>query len=300
MKQKVSHTSRILTRGLALLIVLAMAIAPWPSAPWPGATAMAQAPSPSSYSVQPGDTLYRLALRFGTTVDALVALNDIRNPDLIFVGQLLLVPQANGGAGRDTSATNVPVGGGPLSFTWERVGFSYDGQDYISTLRITASGGQPPYTYYHDGTVQESSVFDVAWRRGRPKPGSIGVADAAGASLKEDYWLEDPCDYPTGVAITQPEEDDQLKTYPRHFNLKWVHTIDPPPDGYWIEIEAWYDGGWQPWQMYYHPRGKSELFFVPDAFPGDLAGRVRMWGVYGACEAREKTPWRNFEFRVTY
>ena len=242
------------------------------------------------YTVQAGDTLYRLSQRFGTTVEELVALNDIANPDLIFVGQELLVP-----------AAGVPAGpaGGPLSLTWERTGWRTEGHDYISTLQIAAQGGQPPYTYFHDGLVQEEPTFEVAWRRGVGKPGSVGVADGTGAYVSEEYWLEDACAYPAGVEITQPSEDEELKNDPRHFNIKWVHTIDPPPDGYWIEIEVWEHGDWRPWQLYEHRRGKSELFFVPDEFPGDLGGRLRMWGTYGGCEAREKTPWRYFEFRVT-
>ena len=251
------------------------------------------------YIVQPGDTLYRLSQRFGTTVEELVALNDIENPDLIYVDQVLLVPGTGPPESGQGPTPAPPPTGGPLSLSWERIGWRYEGNDYTSKLQITAQGGQPPYTYYHDGLVQEGPTLEVAWRRGRSKPGSVGVSDATGAYVKEDYWLEDPCDYPVGVEITQPSEDEEFKKYPRHFNIKWVHTIDPPPDAYWIEIEVWQHGDWKPWQLYYHTRGKSELFFVPDEFPGDLGGRLRMWGVYGACEARDKTPWRHFEFRVT-
>jgi LysM repeat protein len=306
MKRTLSRTGKALARGLSLLIVLA-AVTMWNPTPW-GGVALAQgsqepAGETVSYTVQPGDTLYRLSVRFGTTVDVLVALNDIANPDLIRVGQVLLVPASGlppAGATPPGPAAPVGGGGGPLAFTWRPVGLRYEADNYITTLHITASGGQPPYTYYHDGVAQAGDTFDVAWRRGRSKPGSVGLADATGTYIKEDYWLEDACDYPAGVEIVKPKEDAELKTYPRNFNIEWVNTIDPPPDGYWIEIEAWQKDGWKPFQLYYHPRGKSELFYVPDPFPGDLAGRVRMWGVYGACEARDKTPWRNFGFRVTY
>jgi murein DD-endopeptidase MepM/ murein hydrolase activator NlpD len=60
------------------------------------ATVSAQEPTPEPqvYVVQPGDTLYRIAERFGTTVQAIVAANDIANPSLINVGQKLIIPTA--------------------------------------------------------------------------------------------------------------------------------------------------------------------------------------------------------------
>jgi murein DD-endopeptidase MepM/ murein hydrolase activator NlpD len=42
--------------------------------------------------VQRGDTLFSIAQRFGTTVEAIVAANDIANPSLINVGQKLIIP----------------------------------------------------------------------------------------------------------------------------------------------------------------------------------------------------------------
>jgi len=45
------------------------------------------------YTVQAGDTLYKIAKRFGTTVEAILAENNISNPDYLEIGQRLIVPQ---------------------------------------------------------------------------------------------------------------------------------------------------------------------------------------------------------------
>ena len=43
------------------------------------------------YTVKSGDTLSYIAYRYSTTVDKLVSLNNIKNRDLIYVGQKIRV-----------------------------------------------------------------------------------------------------------------------------------------------------------------------------------------------------------------
>src|SRR5262249_26936825 len=50
-----------------------------------------------SYVVRPGDTLSSIAARFNTTQEAIMATNNIADPNLIFVGQILFI-------GRSTTA----------------------------------------------------------------------------------------------------------------------------------------------------------------------------------------------------
>jgi len=47
---------------------------------------------PVTYTVKPGDTLSAIALRFGKTVKAIADANQIPDPNLIFVGQVLKIP----------------------------------------------------------------------------------------------------------------------------------------------------------------------------------------------------------------
>ena len=42
-----------------------------------------------TYTVKAGDTLWRIAQRYGTTVARLAGINQLADPDLIYVGQIL-------------------------------------------------------------------------------------------------------------------------------------------------------------------------------------------------------------------
>lgn len=45
------------------------------------------------YTLQPSDTLFSIARRFGVTVDQILAVNpQIVNPDIVFVGQVICIP----------------------------------------------------------------------------------------------------------------------------------------------------------------------------------------------------------------
>jgi LysM repeat protein len=97
-----------------------------PAAPRPPS----QAPATGTYIVQPGDTLGKIAARYGTTVARLMALNGLSNPNLIWVGQRLKVTGAASGGG-----TKPPVQG-PVSGRWIDVD--------ISSQRLTAYQGNTP------------------------------------------------------------------------------------------------------------------------------------------------------------
>ncbi len=70
----------------------------------PAPTAVPAQPQPqpqpggqTSYTVVAGDNLSRIAVKFGTTVSAIVQANNIVNPNLIYVGQVLVIPAGTTG-----------------------------------------------------------------------------------------------------------------------------------------------------------------------------------------------------------
>jgi LysM repeat protein len=72
----------------------------------PAPTTVPSSGTTATYTVQRGDTLYSIARRYGTTVEAIAAANGIANPSRIRVGQTLTIPGATG------SPAPAPSGGG--------------------------------------------------------------------------------------------------------------------------------------------------------------------------------------------
>jgi LysM repeat protein len=128
--------------GQVLEIPVGPTSPPVPTVP-PGPTPTAGPPQPTAvpttppaqqtYVVQPGDTLTRIAARFGTTVQAIAQANNIVNVNLIFVGQVLVIPGAvPGPAPTVPGATPAPPVGA----------FEFGGQtqSFASTLQMSDSG----------------------------------------------------------------------------------------------------------------------------------------------------------------
>ncbi len=57
-------------------------------------TPEASATPPGTYEVVAGDTLFDIAVRFGTSVEALVALNELASADELQIGQVLKISDA--------------------------------------------------------------------------------------------------------------------------------------------------------------------------------------------------------------
>ncbi|HWP79408.1 MAG TPA: FAD-dependent oxidoreductase [Candidatus Acidoferrum sp.] len=72
-------------RGLRTALALALAMV------------LALSAGAASYTVAPGDVLWRIAQKYGTTYQELAAFNGIANPNLIFPGQIIQIPEPAGG-----------------------------------------------------------------------------------------------------------------------------------------------------------------------------------------------------------
>jgi LysM repeat protein len=75
-----------------------------------GAAPPAHGPAqePIVHVVQPGESLFRIALRYGTTVDAIVAVNGLPSARMIYAGQRLTIPGAGVAVPAPATATGGP------------------------------------------------------------------------------------------------------------------------------------------------------------------------------------------------
>jgi lipoprotein-anchoring transpeptidase ErfK/SrfK len=97
----------------------------------------------TTHIVQRGETVSRIAYRYGTTVAAIASANGLRNPSLIYVGQRLRIPSGGGGGGGSTPA---PSGGAK----WIDVDLSsqrlraYQGNTVLRTMVVSTGISRYP------------------------------------------------------------------------------------------------------------------------------------------------------------
>jgi LysM repeat protein len=83
-----------------------------------------------THVVQPGETLFHIALTYGLTTDQLAAANNITDPTMIYVGQVLVIPSAGAPAAPNNPAPVVNTGAAPTaSFT-----YTVQGGDTLSII----------------------------------------------------------------------------------------------------------------------------------------------------------------------
>ena len=98
----------------------------------PATTTVAVADVPESVTVEKGDSLSKIAKRYGTTVDALVRINELCDANQIFVGQVVLLEDPDADA--DAAA-----------------------EDRVETAIVTVQPGDSlsKIAKHHDTTVEE-------------------------------------------------------------------------------------------------------------------------------------------------
>ncbi len=98
-----------------------------------GASAAPSASSSGSvHVVQRGENLFRIALRYGTTVQALARANNLSNTSLIYAGQRLVIP----GGGSASPAPATPAVSAPTSGKWIEI--------RLASQSLVAYEGQRP------------------------------------------------------------------------------------------------------------------------------------------------------------
>ena len=90
-------------------------------------------PSDTTYIVQAGDTLSEIATRYGTTYQHLAAINGISNPDIIHVGDRIMIDGVVSAQSSDDEYYTVQPGD-TLSGIAERYGTSYQYLAYINGI----------------------------------------------------------------------------------------------------------------------------------------------------------------------
>ncbi len=117
----------------------------------PGSGAGSSGGSPAAsgattYTVVAGDTLGAIAARFGTTVAALASLNHIADPNVIFVGERLVVGGSSSSSGRPGGGTPTPGGESAAAAEAVRVALAQVGKPYVY-------GGAGPASFDCSGLV---------------------------------------------------------------------------------------------------------------------------------------------------
>lgn len=85
-----------------------------------GSTTTGGTGTTGTYTVQKGDTLGKIALRYGTTVAELLRLNGLSNPDVLAIGQTLKVPGGSGAAPASVGTPKPATGGQGRTYTVQK------------------------------------------------------------------------------------------------------------------------------------------------------------------------------------
>jgi N-acetylmuramoyl-L-alanine amidase len=167
-------------------------------APAPGAQASVSASGSGGYTVQPGDTLWAIATRYGTTADQLAAANGLDAAGILPTGMTLSVQGGSSAGGSTSSADSSP--------TTEPVATSAGSSASASSSNGSGGSGAPQPT---PETVSPSDVGQVAAANGV----SPSLAEAIG--YQESGFNNDLVSSTgaTGVMQIEPATWDYIDSY---------------------------------------------------------------------------------------
>lgn len=211
-----------------------------------GQTAVVLADTP--YVVQPGDTLSKIAREFGTTVAAIAEANNIVNPNLIVVGQTLIIPVDVSG---DTPSAAPPAAPPPAA-PGEDV--TYIVQPGDNLYRIAAQHGVTVQAIAAANDIEIIGIITVGQ-----------VLTIPGAVTTTPPPASDPD--PASPAPAPPPPQNANRLLNGSFEESWYHPNGIPelqlPQHWIFEWDQGPTGfGGAPWDVWVRP----EVRVLPSAF----------------------------------
>jgi len=191
-------------------IVLQPPTAPSSSSPAPAP------PAPIIHVVQPDETLWAIAVYYGTTVAALVEANQIPNPSLIRIGQTLAIPQL---APSQPAAAPAPSATAPI-------------REHVVQAGETLWAISALYGTTVEALVEANLLANPSFIRTGQRvviPGAPAAASNSGANASM------PADMAAKVA---------QRTEARGILLEAASEFGVP--GPFVLAVAWHESGWQP------------------------------------------------------
>jgi LysM repeat protein len=197
------RTFRPVVLALGLLLLAAA------QAPLGHAAGLRSPVAQKTHCIKQGETLYRIALLYGVTTQAIAAANGIVNPNLIYAGQCLTIPAATPGA---TAVPGVPASGpcsapnspllkssnfifatAPNAGAWLKPGFKVSGCSNVFEAQFSWRLKDAGASTIANGHVTASCgtgcvgsfAFNVAYSVGQTQVGTMEVFDEAASDGHE-------------------------------------------------------------------------------------------------------------------
>lgn len=212
------------TGGIAAVVAAApvAAAAPLEAAAAPASGSAVAAPavggSGITYVVRPGDTVYRIATRYGTTVTAVAQANNLANANTIYVGQVLIIPAAGSYAAPTTpwvqnpyAAPAAPAASAPPA-NWSQVPSSLP--DVPNTPATTETN---PTVQVDRSCARFNFMQGRDWYRGA-MDGIFVLVDVTGGQIAS--WTARPgavdSGWINGLPLSHPSVHVRVVFYPRY------------------------------------------------------------------------------------
>ena len=192
------------------------------------------ASDPTRYQVQRGESLSAIAAKLGVSVSSLVRANSLANPDLVYAGTWLRVPDGSGASGAPVVGSSRSGG----SSTGSQVHVIRLGETLSS---IAARYGLATATMAKANGISNPNRIYVGERLSIPAGGGLGGSSGGGSTTGTGGSSSGSGSSVSGLPLRLQNSPSRLALMPL-FD-KWSAAYGAPAD--LVKAVTWLESGWQ-------------------------------------------------------